>query len=112
MDLKNFVSETLQQIMSGVAEAQLQSEQGEVNPDISRAVSKEWAKSRTGRRVHNVNFDVAVTVGQSSETKGGIGLVVGPVLLGSKGQSNAENSSVSRIKFEVPITYPVKQAEE
>ena len=95
MDLKNFVSETLQQIMSGVAGAQSRSEQGEVNPDTSRTVSKEWATSKSGRMVHNVDFDVAVSVAEASETQGGIGLVVGPVLLGSKGQSHEENSSVS-----------------
>jgi hypothetical protein len=112
MNLKEFVSETLQQIVQGVAHAQSQVEgDGEVNPHFWMAQRGDAAKlkileSNRGKWIHLVDFDVAVTVGESTETKGGIGLVVGPVVLGSRGQSNAENSSVSRIKFQVPIAYP------
>jgi hypothetical protein len=53
-----------------------------------------------------VEFDVAVTVAEGTATKAGIGLIVGPVTLGTTGQSANQNSTVSRIKFEVPVAWP------
>ncbi len=109
MDLKQFVSISLQQIVAGVAEAQKADHGGEVNPTIWRtgdAGKLKIVESNTGNWIHMVDFDIAVTVGESTGTQGGIGLVVGPVALGSRGQSNAETSSVSRIRFQVPVSWP------
>ena len=112
MELREFISATLNQIIDGVKDAQVTvSNGGEINPKIWMAQRGEAAKmkileSNGGKWIHLVDFDVAVTVVEATETKGGIGLVVGPVVLGSKGQSNAENSTVSRIKFQVPVAFP------
>ena len=111
MDLKEFVSETLQQIVSGVEDAQNKlGNSGQVNPKIWMAQREQAAKhkileSSSGQWIHLVNFDVAVTVTEGKGTKGGIGLVIGPVTLGSAGESKVESASVSRIQFEVPIAY-------
>jgi hypothetical protein len=35
-----------------------------------------------------------------------VGIFVGPVVLGSQGRSDAGRSSISRIKFSVPILLP------
>ena len=112
MELKEFVSVTLEQIIAGVRDAQRTvAGGGEVNPKIWMAQRGDAAKmkileSNAGKWIHLVDFDVAVTVVEATETKGGVGLVVGPVVLGSKGQSSAENATVSRIKFQVPVAYP------
>lgn len=53
-----------------------------------------------------IKFDVAVTVAEGSETKGGAGLAVEPVDLGSTGQSTNQNSAINRIQFDIPISYP------
>lgn len=114
MNLKEFVSATLQQLMDGVHDAQENvAGDGEVNPNIWMHQRKDAAargilESDSGKWIHMVQFDVAVTVAESAGVKGGAGLVVGPVVLGSKGESAAETSSVSRIKFEVPVAYPRK----
>ena len=111
MDLKEFVAETLKQITQGVKEAQADVAEGAVvNPKIWMAQRGDAAKmkileSNGGKWIHLVDFDVAVSVDKSTETKGGLGLFVGPVALGTQGQSNTDNSSVSRIKFQVPIAY-------
>jgi len=114
MELKEFISETLQQIVGGVEDAQANlGGDGEVNPNIWMSQRGDAAKlkileSNSGQWIHLVKFDVAVTVAEGTGTKGGIGLVVGPVTLGSAGQSSSENSSNSRIQFEIPIAYPRK----
>ena len=53
-----------------------------------------------------MEFDVAVTTSEGTETKGGIGVVVGAIVLGSHGKTDRSNISVNRIKFTVPIDYP------
>jgi len=111
MNLKEFVAETLKQITQGVKEAQAEVAEGAVvNPKIwmaqrSEAANMKILESNGGQWIHLVDFDVAISVDKSTETKGGLGLFVGPVALGSQGQSNSENSSVSRIKFQVPIAF-------
>jgi hypothetical protein len=111
MEIKEFVKETLVQIIEGVKDAQKQigtdSDNGEIIPVLSRHRAGDNLISYSGNVVHNVHFDVAVTVAEGSETKGGAGIQVASLLEigGSKGKS-ASNTSQSRIQFHVPITYP------
>ena len=55
-----------------------------------------------------IEFDVAVTATDSTETKGGIGVFVGAIGLGSTGQSNHEGQSISRIKFQIAVDLPTQ----
>jgi len=111
VDLKEFVSETLLQIVNGVADAQIQATTAgaRVNPRLvggqTHAAGLGFLASSHGP-AQIVQFDVALTVKEGSGTKGGIGIVAGIVSLGSSGQSSAENSSISRVKFNVPLTLP------
>ena len=111
MDLQQFVAETLTQIVKGVRESQSIAKQSgaEVDPHLSMSVEhaeKQGLLIASGKYAQLVQFDMALTVKAGTGTKGGIGVFVGPVTLGSSAQSNAENSSVSRIKFVVPLTLP------
>ena len=63
----------------------------------------------SGKYSRDVDFDVALTVTEGTGTKGGIGIVAGAFALGSTGQSTAQNSSVSRVQFSVPIAFPLNQ---
>jgi hypothetical protein len=113
VELKEFVSLALQQIVSGVAEAQNSVEGGEINPKIwmnqrDAAAKMKILESNSGKWIHLVEFDVAVTVAEDTKTKGGLGLIVGPVVLGTQGQSSNQSATVSRIKFEVPVAWPEK----
>lgn len=57
---------------------------------------------------HLIEFDVAVTTTGESKTGGGIGIFVGAVALGSKGESAKGSESVSRVRFAVPVVYPTQ----
>ena len=114
MELKEFVSEALSQIVDGVADAQKYAmEQGaSINPNPANL---SWSKNDSQNIMYDsysnvlvrfVEFDVAVTVVEGTKTKGGVGVVIGPVVLGSHGQSEASNSSISRIRFSVPVGFP------
>ena len=61
-----------------------------------------------GKPISNVEFDIALAEANAKDTKGGIGVFLGSVGLGSQGSSHGESSSHSRIKFSVPIVFPGK----
>ena len=116
MELKDFIREALSQIVQGVKEAQdaATTTGGEVSPRFSNRQQStqqelKLLKSEKGGIIQNVEFDVAVTASEGTGTRGGIGVFVGAFALGSQGQSQSQNSSLSRIKFIVPVTLPTPQ---
>lgn len=98
MDLDTFVAETLRQIVKGVQTAQQ-------NPDCKGAKINP-ARSVNTVQCKQIEFDVAVTVmeGMDKQGKGNIGVALFGI--GCQATSTSANSSVSRIRFEVPITFP------
>ena len=100
MELQNFIEETLKQIVSGVRGAQESAFElgAKINPRGGSVVE-----------MRNVHFDVAVSTSEGTETKGGISVFVGPVgSVGSQDQSDVASSSISRIKFSVPVKLPIQ----
>jgi hypothetical protein len=119
MNLQSFVTESIVQIVRGIEEASA------ALKDSTATVSPKNVHPTDTERVHlagyliepeshgtyrtvvqRIDFDVAVYAEEGTETKGGIGLMVGPIGLGSQGKSDKSHSSESRIKFAVPIILP------
>jgi len=120
MNLQDFITESLVQIALGIegAAERLKGTKALVNP---RNVSTE-TNVHTGiygfvdteqhyfKAVQKIEFDVAVTAASGTATKGGVGIMVGMIGLGTQGQSEAQDSSVSRIKFVIPMVLPMENA--
>jgi hypothetical protein len=117
MNLKDFVSESLVQIVSGVAQAQeqLHGTRARVNPQMFTTTDKNSIGQAHGsdsdQPVYNVEFDVVVSAAEGTGTKGGIGVAVGFIGLGSQGQSEAKSGHESRIKFKVPLLLPTHKSD-
>ena len=94
MDIKEFVAETLSQIVDGVVDAQ------------QRTSEKKAAIVPYNKYDQKVCFDVAVTVVENKETTGKAGITVWSIGGGVSGKSETSRSTVSRIKFEIPIDLP------
>lgn len=110
MKLDDFVSETLKQIIKGVAAAQEfgSTRNAKVNPITARFHSSTQGQSfcrETGVPLQHVAFDVAVTVTEE-KTSTGDGETVGSISVSPATSSSTHNSSISRIKFEVPVLLP------
>jgi hypothetical protein len=100
MKLDEFISETLNQVIEGVAQAQK-----------ACSASNAVIADRSGSvETTQVEFDVALTVESGTKTKGGIGVVTGIVSLGSSGQSDNTKTAVNRIKFSVPVVLPTDKS--
>ena len=112
MNLREFIREALVEIITGVAEARTEvAKHGAlVASDTVHRGYKEVkiTVDDQDRTVSVVEFDIALANADSKDTKGGIGVFLGSVGLGSQGASHDETSSSSRIKFAVPVVFPGK----
>lgn len=119
MNLEEFVKISLEQIISGVKKAQEStklpnkhpSEADLVNPAImysaDSAPKGKYFATTQRNLVHFVDFDVAVSAEDSTEAKGRFSLKVaglGGVEAGAGGSE--KSTSISRVKFSVPIQLP------
>lgn len=114
MNLEDFIAQSLSQIAKGIEKAnvELSDSLATVSP---RGIKDVQQNNRYGSlkiddetflKVHEIKFDVAVTVAEGSEARGGVGLTVGAITLGVSGKDNHTNTSVSRIQFSVPMVLP------
>lgn len=120
MVLKDFIKETLTQIVSGIEEtnAEIVSKSAFVvssNIQASKDNCKIKAtidKSRNYHVISDVDFDVAISTQDSEKVQGGGQIQVLSFLnLGSNGSSENLSSSVSRVKFTIPLALPTEPDE-
>lgn len=106
MELKEFVKATLLETMEAIHEAQKEwhtrtGGRGVINPA--------WGGTEElHKHVQQLEFDVAVTVEKKTSGRAGGGVKVVALDLGVGGEIAASNSTVSHIKFKVPIVPPVQ----
>ena len=119
VELKEFVTSVLCQIIDGVADAQTKSpgphySESLVAPTLNQMHDRmgDAASDMAGAAgPRMVEFDVAVSTSERSEAKGGVGVFVGGLGAGMKGGTQSEQSHVSRIRFEIPICLPTDTTE-
>jgi hypothetical protein len=107
MELQDFIKTALTEIVAGVAEASKAAKEhgGSVGSLRLYGYVKEnkILTDENSRPVATVEFDIALAENSSKDTKGGIGVYLGAIGLGSQGASHGEASTHSRIKFSVPV---------
>ena len=117
IELKEFVTSVICQIMDGVAEAQAQSQGADHSDSLIAPTFVQMrerlgrdtaldAKDRAGLRM--VEFDVAVSASERGTTEGRAGVFVAGLGGGVKGGTESEQSHVSRIRFSVPVILPAR----
>jgi len=106
MILKDFIQETITSILDGISEAS-KTHGDRVVPQLSIGDGDPLhgimlAAPRL-EPVSNIEFDVAVTASDTTEGKVGAGIKVLDIGFGSDLSGERQRSTVSRIKFVVPI---------
>jgi len=99
MDVREFVSETLRQIVEGVREAK-------------NETADKCQIAPVGNQREKAEFDIAVTVDEEKTKEKGAGLSVCGLKAGAIGQSTVSTNTVHRIKFSVSIDFESKGEEE
>jgi hypothetical protein len=113
MKLDDFVAESLKQIIKGVVEAQNfgNSYNAKINPSnvsIAGSPGRVTYCSGTGVPLQYVEFDVAVTIAEENQAIES-GQTVGYISVSPANFNSSQNSSISRIKFEVPVLLPITE---
>lgn len=115
MDVREFVANTILQIVQGVADTQDQAQalKASVNPAIQNQAKGEQAAilgyTAAAQAIYLVEFDIAVTVGNELGAEGGGRLQVASLVnIGGKAKSTDKSESTSRVRFSVPIALPIE----
>jgi hypothetical protein len=109
MELQEFITQTLIQIVEGVEAARAKKKE-RIAPglDITRGEKQGVFFTMDNNVAHLVELDVAITAKDKTETGGKAAIqVISALSIGGGKAKEMENSSVSRVKFEVPISYDI-----
>jgi hypothetical protein len=107
MKLDEFITQTINQIIDGVAASQEHAVEKAawINPPIiaSRVMSLPESNLSPAQPIE---FDIAITTTKTSEAKGGAGIFVAGVGIGAQAEAGTAGMNVSRIKFTIPVILP------
>ncbi len=108
MELKNFIKETITQIVDGVVEAQIEIAKygAEINPKAVRFKEAGQFNYYDSGKPHMVEFDVGLTTITKAGSVEGVGVFLGSISLGKRSDEGNEHTAVSRIRFSLPVVLP------
>ena len=110
MNVQEFIKTAITEIVAGVSEARDAVKEYGASAGSDKVYGyvkdNKVMTDANGRQVTLVEFDIALAQADATDTKGGIGVFLGNVGLGTQGASHGESSSHSRIKFNVPVVLP------
>jgi len=108
MNLEQFISETMKQIIDGVSSAQeyARTKDAYINVPIVKTVNTHRMTDESLPAPQVVEFDIAVTTTGANDLQGGMGIFVAGLGIGYQAKKNNAEEGVSRIKFSIPVVLP------
>ena len=109
MQLKEFVTESLTQIMGGIKEAQNKCSKigGLICPEGVVVNNKKAERFYYNKPVDMIEFDIAVIATEEMDKGGGGGINVYSVKLGGSVEKKNTDTRESRISFSIPVVFPI-----
>ncbi|MEN7343484.1 MAG: hypothetical protein AAAFM81_11095 [Pseudomonadota bacterium] len=112
MELREFVSQSLIQIVEGVSAAQAHFANDPtiaVNPAVrrNRDVSEDYVRNDENM-ISDVTYDVQISVEEGSTAGGGARIAIFSASLGGSVETAERSSGVSRLRFKVPLLLPAE----
>jgi len=111
--LKEFIRETLREVVEGIKEAQDFPEiGGQIAPSMIGGMkfpADSGVVYEANILATAVKFDIAVTADMTKKGEAGGGFQIGVFSAKGEGKIEARDSRVHRINFAVPIVYPVNR---
>ena len=119
MELKEFITESLKQIIEGIIDAQAyaKDKHATINPDgLKYDENNNLIVHRHPASLDHmpqiIDFDIVVTVTEKEHAKASLGVLTGVLGLGTQAQMESGNTVANRIKFSVPVVFPAHHHEE
>lgn len=112
MELEDFISQVLGQIVAGIRKAQSAESGAFIVPggDGGHEYASHARVSSSARLKSTiVDFDIALTVEESKKSSGEGGVKVAGIGGSLTGESSSKDTRVSRIQFAVPLLLPESQ---
>ena len=109
MELEQFISETLVEIVNGVVKAQEITEKSGalINPANAKAAAGDiYDRAAEKGYISRVDFEVALTSAEGTEGKGGIGVMFCGIGIGGNEKTDTRNVSVTNVRFSIPVIFP------
>ena len=114
MELKNFITGTISEIIEAIKELQTKYTAPEVliNPDIvygekgSFWISKHSKDNISKRRIQEIKIRASLEVTDSKASEGGAGINISALQMGGKKGYSQNESENSYIEFDIPIALP------
>lgn len=111
MELKEFIKTAIADITGAVSELQNELENDAiVSPSLPNPISNTTVidpdNDKVNRRISQIDFDVAITVGDTAikEAGGKLGIQIISAKIGGESQTHTEN--ISRMSFSIPVVLP------
>ena len=111
MELKEFIKTAITDITEAVSELQNELDNGAiVSPSLPNPISNGTIKNpdnnKVNRRISQIDFDVAITVGDTAtkDVGGKLGIQILSAKIGGESQTHTEN--MSRLSFSIPVVLP------
>lgn len=121
MELKEFIKESLSQIIDAVVETQDKYKESNVlicPDDIQGENNNLYIRDENlyqyfnrYTRVQNIEMDIAISVTEKEGNKSGLGIAK-IINAGISSENAQQNESISKIKFSIPIVLPTTNAQE
>ena len=108
MDLKQFIHDVLVNVVEAIDDAgKAVADRGAmINPNGQRARDRHQRFTLQDIHLNQIEFDISVTVADKAGVDGKAGIRVMGLEVGGGGKQETSSSSVSRIKFSVPMLLP------
>ena len=121
MELKEFIKESLSQIIDAVKETQEKYKDTnvvnchhniqEVKDGLYILDENEYDNYSSRSKVQNIDMDIAISVTEKEGNKSGLGIAK-IINAGISSENTQQNESISKIKFSIPIVLPTSSSQK
>ncbi|CAH7025338.1 conserved hypothetical protein [Vibrio chagasii] len=104
MELKQFISTSLRDIMDGISDAQSTIDRGTIVPQID----ENWSTVETGLTSYQaIDFEVSVNAVEQEGSEAKLNVVAAIVGGHVKGDSSQSATHTAKLKFQIPVRVPI-----
>ena len=113
MELRDFIKETIENIVDGVsaAQASIRDKGAKINPKKAMYNENGQFNNINSGMPRLVEFDVGLSAVNKSGSSEGIGVFLGTISLGKKNDQGIESTAITKIKFSLPLVLPCGDSE-
>ncbi|MCB4749030.1 MAG: hypothetical protein LGB78_09860 [Sulfurovum sp.] len=105
MELRNFIKETLKDVLGGINDAQKEIEDGEIAPLLNE---DSWRGLETGlTRYQAIDFEVSVNAVEKEGNEAKLNVVAAVIGGGISGESSNSAEHTAKLNFKIPVRFPV-----